>query len=78
MAFGDGVRRFGIATAPRHTTFTTTRRTTTVAVMVAFMVTVTVVTSSASCARALFDVTHVSRRSTFDVRRSTFDGTSSS
>ena len=53
-------------------------RTTTVAVMVAFMVTVTVVTSSASCARALFDVTHVSRRSTFDVRRSTFDGTSSS
>jgi hypothetical protein len=45
MAFGDGVRRFGIATAPRHTTCTTTRRTTTVAVMVAFMVTVTVVAS---------------------------------
>ena len=78
MAFGDGVRWFGIATAPRHTTCTKTRRTTTVAVMVAVMVTVTVVASSASCARALFGVTRASRRLTFDVRRSAFDSTSPS
>ena len=78
MTFGDGVGRFGIATVPRHTTYTTTRRSTTVAVMVAFMVTDTVVASSASCERALFDITRASRLSAFDVQRSAFDGTSSS